>query len=199
MKKLNSCIAGACLNSHQDVKVKRLIYQWVQERKIRILFISPERLMTEDFSKLGKISFVCIDEIHCASEWSHNFRPSFLKIKDVLTEKLQEAPLLLGLTATATVQTQNTLADEFDFENIMRCSELGRKNLSLTITWDLETNKISSLQKLIKSKDFASFKSILIYATYKVSTERIARYLWDHGIESKAYHAGLNEKEREYV
>ena len=155
--------------------------------------------MTEDFDKLGKVSFVCIDEIHCASEWSHNFRPSFLKINDILNEKLSEKPLLLGLTATATVQTQNTLADEFEFDNILRCSELGRKNLSLTITWDDENNKIAGLLKLIKSWDFASFKSILIYATYKWSTEKIAWYLRDHGIESKAYHAGLNEKEREYI
>jgi superfamily II DNA helicase RecQ len=110
--------------------------------------------MTEDFSKLGLVSFVCIDEIHCASEWSHNFRPSFLKIKDILNEKLTSQPLFLGLTATATRQTQNMLADEFEFDNINRCTELGRKNLYLTISRDDENGKITSLQKLIKSKEF---------------------------------------------
>lgn len=63
--------------------------------------MSPEKLMVEDFTWFGKIGLVCIDEIHCASEWSHNFRPSFLKLKDVITNRLNNA-LILGLTATLT-------------------------------------------------------------------------------------------------
>lgn len=53
--------------------------------------------------------------------------------------------------------------------------------------------------RLLKSSEFSSFKSILVYATYKYTTELIARYLRDHGIEAKAYNAGMTEKEREFV
>lgn len=58
-------------------------------KKIKILFISPERFFVEDFSKFERtISLVCIDEIHCASEWSHNFRPTYLKLHDMVRDKL---------------------------------------------------------------------------------------------------------------
>jgi len=53
--------------------------------------------------------------------------------------------------------------------------------------------------RLLKSDDYKNFKSILIYATYKYVTELIAKYLWDHGIEAKAYNAGMTEKEREFT
>jgi superfamily II DNA helicase RecQ len=84
------------------------------------LFISPERFFIEDFSKFGReISMVCVDEIHCASEWSHNFRPTYLKINDMIREKLttlqegtdskgkqnNRSAVVLGLTATATRAT----------------------------------------------------------------------------------------------
>jgi ATP-dependent DNA helicase Q4 len=72
------------------------------------LYVSPERFFLEDFSKFNrKISMVCVDEIHCASEWSHNFRPSYLKLNDMINDKLggQDGARVLGLTATATKAT----------------------------------------------------------------------------------------------
>lgn len=77
------------------------------DRHIKILFISPERFFMEDFTKFErKISMVCVDEIHCASEWSHNFRPAYLKLNDMIRYKLGDDVLVLGLTATATKATQ---------------------------------------------------------------------------------------------
>jgi superfamily II DNA helicase RecQ len=74
-----------------------------------VLFISPERFFIEDFTKFKRqIPLVCVDEIHCASEWSHNFRPTYLKIHDMIREKLGGAAnkaVVLGLTATATKAT----------------------------------------------------------------------------------------------
>lgn len=60
----------------------------------------------EDLSKFNRnISMVCVDEIHCASEWSHNFRPAYLKLNDMIKEKLGKDTVVLGLTATATKGT----------------------------------------------------------------------------------------------
>lgn len=75
----------------------------VQSGKIKILFLSPERFFLENFKKFGqKISLVCVDEIHCASAWSHNFRPTYLKLNDIIKDKIGEDTKILGLTATAT-------------------------------------------------------------------------------------------------
>lgn len=96
--------------------------QAVTDKKIKVLFISPERFFIEDFSKFNReIAMVCVDEIHCASEWSHNFRPAYLKINDMIRDKLGKnsienhqretdnttgkSAVVLGLTATATKAT----------------------------------------------------------------------------------------------
>lgn len=75
----------------------------VRDKKIKVLFITPERLFMEDLSKFDrKISMVCVDEIHCASEWSHNFRPAYLVLHEMIKEKLGDETRVIGLTATAT-------------------------------------------------------------------------------------------------
>lgn len=72
-----------------------------------MLFITPERLFMEDFSKFNReISMVCVDEIHCASEWSHNFRPAYLVLHEMIKEKLSPQTKVIGLTATATKAAQ---------------------------------------------------------------------------------------------
>ena len=64
----------------------------------------------EDFSKFNReISMVCVDEVHCSSEWSHNFRPTYLKLHDMITDKLGKDVLIIGLTATATRATQKSI------------------------------------------------------------------------------------------
>lgn len=73
VRNLCPSIPGACLNSSQAPKQKRDIYNKLSEGKLKILFISPEKLVMEDMKKFGKVGLICIDEIHCASEWSHNF------------------------------------------------------------------------------------------------------------------------------
>ena len=106
--------------------------QAVTEKKIKVLFISPERFFIEDFSKFGRpVSMVCVDEIHCASEWSHNFRPAYLKINDMIKEKVPES-VVLGLTATATKGTQRSICNIFGIkhsEHIVTQPDLSRMNL----------------------------------------------------------------------
>lgn len=97
--------------------------------------MSPEKLVNENFERLGKVGLVCIDEIHCASEWSHNFRPSYLKLQETISTRLPDA-LILGLTATLTAQAEKDLDRMFEFGCILRCSKIARKNLKLTITRD---------------------------------------------------------------
>ena len=103
--------------------IKKQIIQTVQDGHIKVLFISPERFFVEDFTKFNrKISLVCIDEIHCASEWSHNFRPTYLKLNDMIKIKIKDDAVVVGLTATATKATQKQICKVFDIphpENIV--------------------------------------------------------------------------------
>ncbi len=87
--KLPDFIPGASLNSQQPYSLKKQIIETIQDKHIKVLFISPEKFFIEDFSKYGrKVAMVCVDEIHCSSEWSHNFRPAYLKLHDMIKEKI---------------------------------------------------------------------------------------------------------------
>lgn len=144
-----------------------------------MLFISPERFFIEDFNKYNReIAMVCVDEIHCASEWSHNFRPTYLKINDMIKEKLgvtikgrksRKSPaVVLGLTATATVGTQLSICKSFTIQypdHIITLPDLSRMNLQLSITRDTEKQK--ALLMLLRSDSFKKLESILIFATHK--------------------------------
>ena len=89
----------------------------IKDKQIKVLFITPERFFTEDLSKYGRrISMVCVDEIHCASEWSHNFRPTYLMLHEMIREKLGSSCRVLGLTATATKSTQRQICSLFDID-----------------------------------------------------------------------------------
>lgn len=93
------------------------VIKGVYDKKIKILFITPERLFMEDFSKFGReISMVCVDEIHCSSEWSHNFRPAYLVLHEMIKEKLGGNTRVIGLTATATRAAQQQICNIFDIE-----------------------------------------------------------------------------------
>ena len=87
----------------------------------------------EDLSKFGReISMVCVDEIHCASEWSHNFRPAYLVLHEMIKEKLGEKCRVIGLTATATRAAQLQICNIFDVkypDNIVTQQDLSRLNL----------------------------------------------------------------------
>ena len=104
--KLPDFMPGACINSQQSFQTKQAVLQAVKNKQIKVLFITPERFFTEDLGKYGRrISMVCVDEIHCASEWSHNFRPTYLMLHEMIHEKLGSSCRVLGLTATATKST----------------------------------------------------------------------------------------------
>jgi len=105
----------------------------VQDKHIKVLFITPERLFMEDLSKFGRpISMVCVDEIHCSSEWSHNFRPAYLVLHEMIREKLGAETGVIGLTATATRAAQQQICGIFDIKypnNIVTQTDLSRLNL----------------------------------------------------------------------
>lgn len=153
--------------------------------RVNVLLISPEAVVSGETSsgfgsllrQLPPIAFACIDEAHCVSQWSHNFRPSYLMICRVLREKLG-VKTVLGLTATATLQTRNSIVRHLDIadglDGIISDTPLP-DNLILTISKD--ENRDRALIGLLRSERFENLQSIIIYCTRREECERIAGFL----------------------
>lgn len=195
LQKLPDFIPGAAMNSQQSFATKKSVLKAVQDKKIKVLFITPERLFMEDLSKFGrKISMVCVDEIHCASEWSHNFRPAYLVLHEMIKEKLGDETRVIGLTATATRAAQEEICNIFDIkypQHIVTQTDLSRLNLQLSITRD--SQKTVALLTLLRSSSFRYLTSILVFCTTRKTTDQIAQLLTQNGIQASSYHAGKTD------
>lgn len=156
-----------------------------ENKSLDILLISPEMLVSGENSskiryvlkKLPPIAFVCIDEAHCVSQWSHNFRPSYLMICKVIKEKLGITKIL-GLTATSTIQTTECIVNHLEVaggnEGVISDIPLP-DNLILSVSKD--KNRDSALINLLKSEKFVDARSIIVYCTRRFECERIAGLL----------------------
>lgn len=108
-----SFLNAQCLHTNQSKEKRDAIKEQIKAGNVHVLLISPEAIVAGEKSSgfgsilrdLPPIAFVCIDEAHCVSQWSHNFRPSYLMVCRVLHEKLK-VKTILGLTATATLSTR---------------------------------------------------------------------------------------------
>ncbi len=152
----------------------------VRGGKLHFLLISPETLASggSAFSSLiadlPPIAFVCVDEAHCVSQWSHNFRPAYLRLNKVITERLGVG-LLLGLTATAPEATVRDIAKHLgvsmDDGGVIR-GRLLPKNLLLSVSKD--ELRDDALMKLLNGDRMAKCNSIIIYCTRREECVRLA-------------------------
>ncbi|CAI8032574.1 ATP-dependent DNA helicase Q4 [Geodia barretti] len=175
---------GACLHTNQTQAQRQRITGDVAEGRVDVLLLSPEALVSGAFwsgwargtlSRLPPVAFACIDEAHCVSEWSHNFRPSYLRVHKVLRERLG-VQCVLGLTATATRTTALSVASHLNVspENILPGSTIP-SNLHVTASCD--DNRDDALQQLLQSSRMRDCQSIIIYCTRQMETERVAQLL----------------------
>ena len=185
-------IAAATLNSTQTKLQQEIVRNNLRLNKYSLLYLSPERFCSDNFQKVLlhlKLSLLAIDEAHCVSIWGHDFRPSYLKLKDVL-EKLKVPKI--ALTATA---TKNTLSDITHYlglqKPLLTQTSFKRNNLSFL--------KIYSESKIRWLNDFFSenLGCSIIYVRSRRSTKLIQKHLSDQGFKVGAYHAGMTKKERE--
>lgn len=178
-------LSAACLHTGQTPKVREQVMQSVKDGKVNILLVSPEAVVAGEKStgfgallrQLPPIAFACIDEAHCISQWSHNFRPSYLMVCRVLKEKLR-VNTVLGLTATATRTTAESIAKQLDLHDGMAgvISDVPLpKNLVLTVSKD--ENKDQALIALLRSERFRECDSVIVYCTRREECARIAGLL----------------------
>ena len=182
---LPKCLKGAFLNSSMTDLQKQKVSKKLINNEIAVLLVSPEALVSGGFgtgilppkSKLPTIAFACIDEAHCLSEWSHNFRPSYLRVCRVLQERYN-VKCLLGLTATASLVTAQSVTDHLnigDPASIIRDPHPIPENLILSASRD--SNRDKALVELLQMQPFADCRSIIIYCTRRTEVERIASML----------------------
>lgn len=156
---------------------------------VKLLYVAPESLNkdeTIEFLKKVNVSFVAIDEAHCISEWGHDFRPEYRRIKSMI-QQLGNLPII-ALTATATPKVQLDIQKNLQMEDAdVFISSFNRKNLYYEVRPKKETKK-----QLIKFLKDNKGKSGIIYCLSRKKVEEIARLLNVNGFKAAPYHAGLD-------
>ncbi|KAK4551881.1 hypothetical protein RGQ29_032243 [Quercus rubra] len=199
LRQLPPVIPGGLLCSSQTLEEVSETLRKLQEGTIKVLFVSPERFLNAEFLSVVStnlsISLVVVDEAHCVSEWSHNFRPSFMRLRASMLRDRLNVGCILAMTATATVTTLNAVMSALAIPqtNLIQKEQL-RENLQLSVS--LSGNRMKDLLTLMKSSPFKEVKSIILYCKFQSETDLISRYLCDNNISAKSYHSGIPAKNR---
>ena len=159
----------------------------------KLLYVAPETLTKADniaFFKEIKISFVAVDEAHCISEWGHDFRPEYRKLRGMIEEIDPTLPII-ALTATATPKVQDDIVKNLALrEPTVFIDSFNRPNLSYEIV--PKGTKDQTLRSIVKFIHSMRGKSGIIYTLNRKTTEELAQTLSANGVKAVAYHAGLD-------
>lgn len=189
-------IPAASLNSMMSESEQQQVKQLCVQGKIKLLYISPERVKAETdwFLPRLDISLIAIDEAHCVSHWGHDFRPEYTQLA-ILKERFPNVPVI-ALTATADKVTRTDIIEQLRLNNPqVFISSFDRPNLSLTVRRGLnKKEKIKSIVHFIRQhRDQCG----IIYCMKRSDTEMLAEELSLFQIKATAYHAGLSPQKRE--
>ena len=183
---------------HSDMTYDERSSSWnnFKNGKEKIIYLSPEKIMSEDFLNQLKtldIGLFVIDEIHCVSKWGHNFRPDYNQLSQL--KSLFPNSNIIGFTATADQTTRLDILEKIFNKNVnVFVSSLDRPNLSLSITQ--KTNWKSQLLEYLRDR---KSQSGIIYCLSKKKTEEVTLLLNDKGFNASTYHAGLDGQVRKNV
>lgn len=191
-------IAAARLDSSLEFEGARKVIQDMTSGELKILYVAPERFANERFLQLLKrvpIALLAIDEAHCISEWGHNFRPDYLKLATIAKD--MGIPRVLALTATATPAVRKDIMRSFAIQpEAVVMTGFYRSNLELNITTSEGDDKLDLLLQRLQQRPKAA---TIVYVTLQKTAEEVAQFLRNHGLPSRAYHAGMNSADRDDV
>jgi ATP-dependent DNA helicase RecQ len=185
------------LNSTLTKKEIKEVHDDLLTGKTKMLYVAPETLTKQEnlefFSDL-KISFFAVDEAHCISEWGHDFRPEYRRLREMMIQINPDIPMI-ALTATATPKVQSDIVENLDLRDPkIFISSFNRPNLYYEIIPKI--NKDDTLKNMAKFIVQNKGKSGIIYTTNRKTTEELADMLVANGIKAVAYHAGFDSKLR---
>ena len=188
-------IEADALNSGNDPAVDTVIRRKCFSGNMKLLYISPEKLMAEIDYLLShiQISLFAIDEAHCISQWGHDFRPEYTQL-GILREKFPDVPIM-ALTATADKITREDIIKQLNISKAKEfISSFDRPNLSLSVKRGYKTaEKMHFITNFIKARPM---EAGIIYCLSRKNTEKVAADLQKKGINAAPYHAGMSTFER---
>jgi len=186
-------IQAAFYNSTQSGREQRDIEEQCLSGKLKLLYVSPEKLLTESFFQFLRrvqVSLFAIDEAHCISSWGHDFRPEYTRL-NVLKEKFPDVPTI-ALTATADKLTRQDIAQRLGMTDpAVFVASFNRTNLSLQVLPG--QNRIQQIIKLLQQKPNTSG---IIYCLSRKSCESLSAKLQEKGFGAAFYHAGMDPADR---
>jgi ATP-dependent DNA helicase Q4 len=202
IRNLPRSLVGISLNSKMSTTETKHSLELLRTGKATVLFVSPEKLASKGFLELFEelaitVNLVCVDEAHCISTWSHNFRPTYLSIFKHAVQVLR-AKCVLALTATATPATATSICDLLHIprEGVLRYHPVG-EHLALNVSVVLE--KHDKLESILKLPQLSSSGSVIVYVMFQRQADELASYLVHKGWSAAAYHAGKTPNERKRV
>ena len=188
-------IEAEALNSGNDPAVDTVIRRKCFSGNMKLLYISPEKLMAEIDYLLShiQISLFAIDEAHCISQWGHDFRPEYTQL-GILREKFPDVPIM-ALTATADKITREDIIKQLNISKAQEfISSFDRPNLSLSVKRGYKAaEKMHFIINFIKARPM---EAGIIYCLSRKNTEKVAEDLQKKGINAAPYHAGMSTFER---
>ncbi len=185
------------LNSTLNKKEIKEVHDDLLSGKTKMLYVAPETMTKQEniefFSDL-KISFFAVDEAHCISEWGHDFRPEYRRLREMMIQINPDAPVI-ALTATATPKVQSDIVKNLDLrEPNIFISSFNRANLYYEVLPKIK--KAQTDEHIVRFIKSMKKKSGIIYTLNRKTTEELADILNANGIKAVAYHAGLDSKLR---
>lgn len=187
-------IDSAYINSSLSRSEYYSVISGISSGKYKIIYIAPERLESDGFLEIvreNRVSMVAVDEAHCVSQWGHDFRPSYLKIRNFIS-KLEGNPVVAAFTATATENVKQDIIDLIGLKKHELISTgYDRKNLYFEVRRPKD-----KFQEILEILDLEKGNSGIIYCNTRKLVEDVCSKLIKSGYDATRYHAGLGSNER---
>jgi len=185
------------LNSTLNKGQTKIVKDDLTSGKTKMLYVAPETMTKEEnvtFFKELKISFFAVDEAHCISEWGHDFRPEYRRLREIM-DLINEKVPVIALTATATPKVQSDIVKNLGLRKPqIFISSFNRPNLYYEIQPKINLDQTN--KSIVRFIQLHKNKSGIIYTLNRKTTEELAKMLMANGIKAVAYHAGLDSKLR---
>ena len=188
-------IRAAYYNSSLSSTEARLVLAQLHNNELDLLYIAPERLLSESFlERLQEcpLALFAIDEAHCISQWGHDFRPEYAAL-GLLKSHFPHVPII-ALTATADLQTQQDIVRKLNYNPKQYVASFNRPNIHYHVV--IKNNAVKQLNHFLQTQ---KQQSGIIYCGTRNGVERLASKLQDLGFNARGYHAGLSHSERKEV